>query len=471
MIIQNVWEEGEAGPAAYLLADVILPDGLSATKAQANECSFAECGVPLAQQRSQATDNAVPAIAEQELTKDRHPDPDLFDHNGCDPHRWQLGYRKMVHGLNGPKKGMHDFGVEVFIYKLPYLCASDPIAHKEYLESAARAVYGSDEEEKIKSVLMVKRALIDKWEECVEPLTRLLDHWDVWLYMAKKLSVPKGKGGLLYSRNYRCGEWGVVAEWMQEPTMKFRVLHFLEAAIRVAEEQRWSRGTNSLFNFACGFRQHEMAARMATHRLPLIESFSKKTEPLPTSVFKRTRAEFQKLDKDVQAEMKDALDLNRQGFHNDMRFWMVQWTEVDALFGLVTHPTLGPEFVRQVVLKHRPAWVGAQTKVQWKTLSSAMNSVEQKRIKNFLDKSWHTKYRKNLEDLGTVAPEYDVWAMISWYWTKHNLDRFRGEWIEIASEAEFEFKECNVTDPFWEHHINNHFTQSMSNEKVITCSL
>jgi len=41
MVIQNVWEEtigpdGEVqseGPAAYLLADVILPEGDSATKA------------------------------------------------------------------------------------------------------------------------------------------------------------------------------------------------------------------------------------------------------------------------------------------------------------------------------------------------------------------------------------------------------------------------------------------------------
>ena len=46
MIVQNVWEEAEAGPHAYLLAGVVLPDGESKTKAQANECSFQETGVP-----------------------------------------------------------------------------------------------------------------------------------------------------------------------------------------------------------------------------------------------------------------------------------------------------------------------------------------------------------------------------------------------------------------------------------------
>ena len=137
------------------------------------------------------------------------------------------------------------------------------------MKNAARKVYG-DNEEKVKSVLMMKRALVDKWEKCVEPLTRFLEHWEVGLFMAKARAVPKRKGGLRYARNYRCGEWGLVAEWMQEPTMKFRVLHFLGIAIRVVEEQRWSRGTSSLFNFDCGFRQHAMAARMATHRLPLI---------------------------------------------------------------------------------------------------------------------------------------------------------------------------------------------------------
>ena len=49
MIVQNVWEEAEAGPHAYLLADVVLPDGESKTKAQANECSFQETGVLLIQ--------------------------------------------------------------------------------------------------------------------------------------------------------------------------------------------------------------------------------------------------------------------------------------------------------------------------------------------------------------------------------------------------------------------------------------
>ena len=64
MIVQNVWEEVEAGPHAYLLADVVLSDGESKTKAQANECSFQETGVPLIQQRAQVTNSSVPAIVE-----------------------------------------------------------------------------------------------------------------------------------------------------------------------------------------------------------------------------------------------------------------------------------------------------------------------------------------------------------------------------------------------------------------------
>ena len=73
--------------------------------------------------------------------------------------------------------------------------------------------------------------------------------------------------------------------------------------------------------------------------------------------------------------MKDGLEQSRLGSNNDMRFWVLQWTEVDPLFGLVTHPVFGREFVRQVVSKHRPAWVDAPTKKQWKKLSSQMDKL------------------------------------------------------------------------------------------------
>ena len=73
-------------------------------------------------------------------------------------------------------------------------------------------------------------------------------------------------------------------------------------------------------------------------------------------------------------------------------------------------------------------------------------------------------------DLGKIDADYDVWEMIDWYWDKHSLDTFHGDWMEIAGEAEFEFRECNVTDPFWEHHINNHFGNNITNEKVMTSS-
>ena len=331
-------------------------------------------------------------------------------------------------------------------------------------------VYGVGND-KVKKVYPVGRALLDKWEECVEPLTRFLEHWEVWLCMAEKLSVPKGKGGLFLSRNFRCGEWGVVAEWMKAPCMKLRVLHMLEFAERVAEEQRWSRGSSDFFQFACTFRQHEMTARMITHRLPWVEAFSKPSEKLPASVFKRTRVEYEALDDTTKAALEDGLEASREGVHNDLRFWMVQWTEVDALFGLVTHPTFGPEFVRQVLSKIRPSWFPAHTtsaaqKKDWKKLSQGVDKVHKKRITDLLTKSWHRKYRKGLDELGNVKPEYDVWSWIAWYWDYHDLDLYKLEWLDIATSAEFAFTRHNVSDPFYDSQINNRFVSSMSNEKV-----
>lgn len=126
MVIQNVWEEtigpdGEVqseGPAAYLLADVILPEGDSATKAMANERVFEETGVRLKRQRTMTSDNTNSAIKEGEESAERHPEPDAFDINGCDPHRIQLSNKRNVHGLNGAKGNMHDFGVENLVYKV-----------------------------------------------------------------------------------------------------------------------------------------------------------------------------------------------------------------------------------------------------------------------------------------------------------------------------------------------------------------
>ena len=221
MLVQNYWEYTtdrngnvvSAGPEACLLGCTVLPDGEAQTKAATNLRILEETGCPLKRQRTQVTDNTTSAVLEKELNDPKHDDPDVFDHIGCDPHRMQLPLKKGVHGLNGTKGGMHDFGVENLLYKLWYLPHSDPIAHKQYLYDSAMEVYDGDFD-KVRQVMPIHRALIDKWEECVEPLTMLLDHWDVYLHMAKKLGVSKGKGGLMYSRNFRCPEWAVVAGWM-----------------------------------------------------------------------------------------------------------------------------------------------------------------------------------------------------------------------------------------------------------------
>jgi hypothetical protein len=108
------------------------------------------------------------------------------------------------------------------------------------------------------------------------------------------------------------------------------------------------------------------------------------------------------------------------------RGWL-QWTEVDALFRLVTHPTFGPEFVRQVLSQIRPRWVRTHTtksaqKKDWKKLSQGVDKAHKKRITELLTKSWHKNYREGLDELGTVDLEYDVWHWIAWYWGYHELD-------------------------------------------------
>jgi hypothetical protein len=126
LVRQNVWEQEHdedgilvsEGPASYLLGDVILPEGNAETNSKANEIMFKETGVQLKRQRGLTVDNCPTAAAEFTCTLDRHPDPDHFDHTGCDPHRLQLVLKALVHGTNGKKGDMHELHVEQLIYKV-----------------------------------------------------------------------------------------------------------------------------------------------------------------------------------------------------------------------------------------------------------------------------------------------------------------------------------------------------------------
>ena len=140
------------------------------------------------------------------------------------------------------------------------------------------------------------------------------------------------------------------------------------------------------------------------------------------------------------------------------------------MFGLVTHGTLGPEFLRQVILKHRPQWANAPRKREWESRSNSMDQQHKKRISQLLTKSWHKGYRLGLSELGggedNFAPGYDVWGLIKWYWAKHKFDKFEGDLMRIAGADQFLFTKDTVSAAFWKHHIDNHFVSSMSNEKV-----
>jgi hypothetical protein len=126
LVRQNVWEQEHdedgilvsEGPASYLLGDVILPEGNAETNSKANEIMFKETGVQLKRQRGLTVDNCPTAAAEFTCTLDRHPDPDHFDHTGCDPHRLQLVLKALAHGTNGKKGDMHELHVEQLIYKV-----------------------------------------------------------------------------------------------------------------------------------------------------------------------------------------------------------------------------------------------------------------------------------------------------------------------------------------------------------------
>ena len=92
----------------------------------------------------------------------------------------------------------------------------------------------------------------------------------------------------------------------------------MEFCTRIAVEQRWSRGENEQTPFECSFRFHEMAARMVTHRLPLVDALGG-LDPLPKEIFKRAREELAKLPTQEQNEEKVALKDGLSAAHKDVR--------------------------------------------------------------------------------------------------------------------------------------------------------
>ena len=340
---------------------------------------------------------------------------------------------------------------------------TDPVASRQYLIDAGKEVLADDDE--ARKLEPPRRGLLGKWEEIEGPLQWLLDHWDVVPCLGEQLRVSKGKGGIYLAKNFRCGEWGAVADWLKWPQMKMRVAHLLEFSTRIAVEQRWSRGENENRPFECSFRFAEMAARMVTHRLPLVDALAG-TDPLPKTVFKRTRDELAKLPTKERAEEKVALKDGLEAAHRDLRFWMAQWTRAPELLGMVTDPILGPEFVRQILPIVQPTWATATVKKAWKRRSKNVNKQHRTKIKQLLTPSWHNQFREGLDDLGTVEASYDVITELKTHWANESLQQFKQDWLKVASSAEFAFERSTVSDALYTHYINNYFVCSMSNEKV-----
>ena len=180
----------------------------------------------------------------------------------------QLVLKALAHAINGKKGDMHERHVERLVYKVQHsgcptiriavlrsgTCSRRtrlPLGSTYSLIDAGKEVLADDDE--ARKPKPPRRGLLDK-----EPLQWLLDHWDVVLCLGEQLRVSKGKGGIYLAKNFRCGEWGAVVDWLKWPQMKMRVAHLLEFSTRITVEQRWSRGGNENRPFECSFKFVEM---------------------------------------------------------------------------------------------------------------------------------------------------------------------------------------------------------------------